>query len=627
MTRTRATWISRIVSSTRVWAGVGMLLLPLLLSSVASGHSNPPNCSETGPALFLGEFRDTDMMTGPGQTGPGDQPIIGSKIQGETIYYQARLVHAGGTQCAYEQGMIFIDPPGAPGDVDVTPAGGVPLLCTGMACNPAGESQVVSNQVLYVVNSADVDPLCNPTTAGDPQIRAVAKYRNGLAHFGSDVSPLNADTPICNPITTPTPTPTVTATVTSTPTPTPTVTATITATPTPTPTVTVTRTATITVTPTPTITPTVLPVGRHFQCYEVDRDPFTAINGVSADDKFGDSTVNVVRQKRLCAPADKNDEDPGAPADPNHLLGYEIKQPDPRSAPIRNVVVNNQFGSLVVDIIRPDILMVPTAKSLTGPVAPLANPTDHFKCYVVARSAKFRRNDVKVDDQFGTMMIDVKKPTRLCVAVDKNDEGVINPASELLCYQMKQATRPRFQGPEPIFINNQFGPDHIRLTRPTEFCVPSVSSFGCCGPIDQCIDTDGTLTAGNGIPGAVNVSLGAALKPFPDGGANNGLGMIDTDADDEWTFGPSGDDLIAEGIGVCPTGTANAAFNDGADCKVLDIDDGLVEGEPVDCNLETGAMCMAPLPAPIKYFDANGNDAWDNGEDIVLDVNGNGLCD
>jgi len=85
--------------------------------------------------------------------------------------------------------------------------------------------------------------------------------------------------------------------------------------------------------------------------------------------------------------------------------------------------------------------------------------------------------------------------------------------------------------------------------------------------------------------------------------------------------------LIAEGIGVCPTGMSNGMFDAGSDCRVLDINNDLMNGDPVNCNLETGAGCIAPLPSPIKYYDQNGNNAWDDGEDIVLDVNGNGICD
>ncbi len=35
----------------------------------------------------------------------------------------------------------------------------------------------------------------------------------------------------------------------------------------------------------------------------------------------------------------------------------------------------------------------------------------------------------------------------------------------------------------------------------------------------------------------------------------------------------------------------------------------------------------AGKPSPIKYYDGNANGAWDDGEDIVLDGNGNGVFD
>jgi len=533
--------------STRFLAAA-TFLVTAAVAVPAAAHNNPPTCSETGPALFIGEFRDTDMMTGPGQTGPGDQPIIGSKIEGETIYFQARLVFAGGTQCAYEGGSLFIDPPGAPGDVNVTPAGGIPLLCAGVACNPEGEAQVVSNQVPYVVSSADFDPACGLTIEGNQQIRAVAKYREGISHFGSDVSPLNADTPICNPVTTPTPTPTVTVTptptptVTVTPTPTPTVTVTptptptVTVTPTPTPTVTVTPTPTptptltatptptptVTVTPTPTptatvtVTPTVTPtptvtatptvtvtptpigVARHFQCYEIDRDAFTKIAGVTVDDQFGSGTQDLRRPKRLCTPADKNDEDPGAPSDPAHLVGYEVQNRTPKFAAVKNVTVDNQFGPITVQVVRPDILMVPSAKSLVAPPGAPGNLlTNHFQCYGV-KGGRTRVDNVEVTDQFGTLTVDIKKPVRLCTAADKNGEGIFDPTGNIMCYQARPARRPRFKGPDPIFIHNQFGPDQIGITRPTELCVPSTVSL--TGPVPSATTVTSPTVVASPVP-------------------------------------------------------------------------------------------------------------------------------
>ena len=49
----------------------------------------------------------------------------------------------------------------------------------------------------------------------------------------------------------------------------------------------------------------------HFQCYEVDRDPFNGFSGIQLSDMFGSFTVELGRIKRHCNPANKNEEDPG----------------------------------------------------------------------------------------------------------------------------------------------------------------------------------------------------------------------------------------------------------------------------------------------------------------------------
>ena len=62
------------------------------------------------------------------------------------------------------------------------------------------------------------------------------------------------------------------------------------------------------------------------------------------EDEFGPSTVMVKRNKRICAPADKNGEDPTAVTDAGHLVFYTLKQTAPRAIKVKGVTVNNQFG-------------------------------------------------------------------------------------------------------------------------------------------------------------------------------------------------------------------------------------------------------------------------------------------
>jgi hypothetical protein len=190
------------------------------------------------------------------------------------------------------------------------------------------------------------------------------------------------------------------------------------------------------------------------------------------NDLFGNGDITVRRAKRICNPASKNGEDPAAPTLVDHLEGYEINQTN-HFVPVKALNVTNQFGSSSLNLARPDFILVPTAKSLQPDPPPIVPTINHYKCYVIAR-AKFRASGIQVDDQFGTLHVDIKRPVRFCAAADKNDEGIINPNAHLLCYQVRPVTgSPRFKGPSAIFTNNQFGSDKNRVFGPRELCVPT----------------------------------------------------------------------------------------------------------------------------------------------------------
>jgi len=103
-------------------------------------------------------------------------------------------------------------------------------------------------------------------------------------------------------------------------------------------------------------------------------------------------------------------------------------------------------GSGGICIGSEDRLLVPSSEALgTGGAPPLgANSVDHFKCYRV-RSAPFRREGVTVETQFGPLTVDIKRPLHLCAPVDKNGEGLLNPITHLMCYQVRG---PRPEVPE-----------------------------------------------------------------------------------------------------------------------------------------------------------------------------------
>jgi len=130
-----------------------------------------------------------------------------------------------------------------------------------------------------------------------------------------------------------------------------------------------------------------------------------------------------------------------------------------------------------------------------------------------------------------------------------------------------------------------------------------------CPKCDFIIDADGTTTPDDGIPGAVNVLDGVPLTDFTPT-TNYFLSeirMFDNDSSGSWT---EGDDLFAEPTG--PHEGANVA-------KVILDKDGI---QQVNFFLHVSGDFLG-----IRYYDANNNLGWDNGEDIVLDVNGNHIFD
>jgi hypothetical protein len=214
----------------------------------------------------------------------------------------------------------------------------------------------------------------------------------------------------------------------------------------------------------------------HYLCYSVPRR--LASFTVSLDDVlYGPLGVKGRALRRLCNPADKNGEDPAAVASPDHLTGYPFRRQRgfPRFERRRGVQVVNQLepDGTALDVVRPELLLVPAAKSLTMPIPPPATPgVDHYKCYRV-RGARTRVAGLAVTDQLGSPTVNVRKPFRLCVAADKDGEGILDPTQHLMCYRVR--TRP----PRPAYSNviwfaDQFEAGVTHARRATELCVPSI---------------------------------------------------------------------------------------------------------------------------------------------------------
>ncbi|MGH7893566.1 MAG: DUF7450 family protein, partial [Candidatus Binatia bacterium] len=207
-----------------------------------------------------------------------------------------------------------------------------------------------------------------------------------------------------------------------------------------------------------------------YQCYEI-KPALTPAITVTVQDRFTSMTETVRFPHRLCAPAD---EDGQGLLDPvQHLVAYVMGGQVFTGR--TGLTVTNQLGTLKLDLTRPNILMLPSAKSLTTVPPPLAPPTiDHFQCYKVKRSrgtTKFVKRTMTIVDQFESQTLTLTKPYLLCAPADKNGEDPTAPAhpTHLLCYRAKGISF----GTLGAHVNNQFGPDDVTLIHRRELCLPA----------------------------------------------------------------------------------------------------------------------------------------------------------
>jgi hypothetical protein len=218
----------------------------------------------------------------------------------------------------------------------------------------------------------------------------------------------------------------------------------------------------------------------HFQCYEL-RKQNEPTHVVTVQDQFHSATgVTLSKPNRLCAPTNKRGEDPTAPSDPGHLKAYQDKHTGPKVA---NQTIVNQFGTVQLDVSKPSFLLVPASKSLTAtPPAPLTPPTpDHFQCYKVKRSkgaAKFTRvAGVTGQDQFGPYSVDLLRPRWLCAPANKSGEDPTAPAHPEHLLCYKTRNNTAF-AQRTATLNDQFGIENVNIIRRIELCVPSLKNPG-----------------------------------------------------------------------------------------------------------------------------------------------------
>jgi hypothetical protein len=220
----------------------------------------------------------------------------------------------------------------------------------------------------------------------------------------------------------------------------------------------------------------------HFDCYQVRGGNLPQPKpAVTLQDVFGSYAATLREADRLCAPTNKNGEDPTAPARPEHLTGYEFVNVAPNIPEPNDVQVANQFGTYTVDVRNPEKLLVPTAKSLAAPPpAQIPSGIRHYLCHDLEGVTGPRPSGITVQSQFAANVVAVADLNRatLCAPVNKNggDPGAVADPTLLMCFRTNEQNG---FGTLNVFLNNQFGPSTTQftnqpfITQYDELCVPS----------------------------------------------------------------------------------------------------------------------------------------------------------
>jgi len=104
----------------------------------------------------------------------------------------------------------------------------------------------------------------------------------------------------------------------------------------------------------------------------------------------------------------------------------------------------------------------------------LADPPkdiDHYLCYRVTAYDGPAGIQVKLQDQFGQMVAHAAKPALLCNPVDKNGEGIQDPAAHLLCYSLTDVEDD--PGERKVVTETQFGKTTLTVEGMRNLCLPA----------------------------------------------------------------------------------------------------------------------------------------------------------
>lgn len=140
----------------------------------------------------------------------------------------------------------------------------------------------------------------------------------------------------------------------------------------------------------------------------------------------------------------------------------------PRSEPVLNVTVSNQFGTHIIVVQSPTTLAAASWLEGSGPAA-----ADNFQCYNAGGAAIEQRWGLRDGNFRGGHQ--VLFPMLFCASAELEHNGAITPPRfpevHMACYSITKA-HDRFEA--SLAADNLFGPQAMTVISGDLFCVPTL---------------------------------------------------------------------------------------------------------------------------------------------------------
>jgi acyl-homoserine lactone acylase PvdQ len=197
-----------------------------------------------------------------------------------------------------------------------------------------------------------------------------------------------------------------------------------------------------------------------FKCYRAT-EPTRQRFDIGVADELATYAAGVRRVESFCGAAGIGGE---AIADPAAAMTCRRIRPNLSRLQF-DIEVSNRFGDQVLRLRKPTSVCAP---ALTGMGAP-STGVPSYSCYRASPRGGFTRRSVEVSDQFGSGLVEVRRPSAVCLPADIDAMPPTDSGDTLVCYVIRG---PR-SASQTIEATDRWQALDLGLRQARTMCVPS----------------------------------------------------------------------------------------------------------------------------------------------------------